>query len=125
MTPKHIQSAIVDTFTSQLAAHGLVLSPEVLADCAAQAATVIASHLDECPDCGYDHAKCRCSTCRNCDAPIDGYEPTAKDAKLAPCDRLCEDCHADDVKRAVRQKRREDWEARGDYLRDMQRGEVS
>lgn len=54
MTPKHIQSAIVSTFTAQLAAHGLVLSPEVLADCAAQAATVIAAGLEECEDEGRD-----------------------------------------------------------------------
>lgn len=114
MTPKQIQSAIISTFTEQLTAHGLVLSAEVLADCAAQAATVIASLLDECEGCGHGHAKCCCDVCKYCDAKIGGYEPSERDLKLAPHDRECEECYRSTVRSAQRDRDREEhgWSRR-------------
>lgn len=96
VTPKKIQEAVASSITYQLVVYGRELPADMVRDIAAQAATVIAAGLEECEDCGYDHAKCRCSTCRNCDGPIDGYEPTEKDAKLAPFHRARGNARAKD-----------------------------
>lgn len=60
-------------------------------------------------------------TCQWCQGAIDGYVPSAKDAKIASADRLCEECHADDVRKALKRRARDEHEARGDYLRDQQK----
>lgn len=62
--------------------------------------------------------------CSCCGHPIDGYEPTARDANLAPAAGLCEQCHAADVSRAKRERADAIRDGRGDYLRDQQRGEL-
>jgi hypothetical protein len=68
----------------------------------------------ECPQCGEPHMPDRCpfaDTCEHC---------SRTDAEMAES-RLCVDC-AEEIERIVkRDRRREDWAAYGDYLRDCQK----
>lgn len=70
-----------------------------------------------CSWCSEDAAKCR-----ECARPVGDYESTAKDAKVVPAEQLCEQCHGELVSAALRQRRIDDEDGRGDYLRDQQRG---
>lgn len=82
--------------------------------------------LSDCNHCGAEeHATASCPdllTCSTCLRPIDGYEPSERDAKLAPQAGQCEECHQEDVRAARRCKADADRDARGDYLRDQQKG---
>lgn len=71
-------------------------------------------------DCGFLYAgeRCTCDDCRVCDRPIGNYVPTTIDAKAAPADGLCEQCHTDHV-RAARSNRQLEEIAAGEEQRGI------
>ena len=68
--------------------------------------------LAECQACGESHAKDHCpweQICAECSrADVEMHVP-----------RLCVDCHEINAYAARRQRARDIYESRGDYLRDM------
>lgn len=75
-----------------------------------------------CSYCGESHATCPLlALCRECDRPHEDYEPSPKDAELAPCDRLCEECHAHEVKLAKLRLAEEIRDGWADWMWDQWR----